>query len=197
MDYGRTFNGMLVYGCIKNRQQTIDISHTSIVFSYSNNSYSWTLFSALIKGSWLTTFTSFLIAWQKIYAAFLTINTLMLYYSYIKVSCRRNRRHSCLFMSVLPKVKYFLLCCISETGTTRLTNEIELYSIFNHVNHGKVKSLRGFFFLNWCADTPGSPYAINASDAGRCEPRLQWNNKYKPVAVSDISRDTLKGFIRR
>ena len=139
--------GMLVYGCIKNRQQTIDISHTSIVFSYSNNSYSWTLFSALIKGSWLTTFTSFLIAWQKIKVAFLTINTLMLHYSYIKVSCRRNRRHSCLFKSVLPKVKYFLLCCISETGTTRLTNEIELYSIFNHVNHGKVKSLRGFFKL--------------------------------------------------
>ena len=47
-------------------------------------------------------------------------------------------------MSVLPKVKYFLLCFISETGTTRLTNEIELYSIFNHVKHGKVKSLRGF-----------------------------------------------------
>lgn len=142
------------------------------------------------------TFTSFLIAWQKIKVAFLTINTLMLHYSYIKVSCRRNRRHSCLFMSVLPKVKYFLLCCISETGTTRLTNEIELYSIFNHVNHGKVKSLR-VFFLNWCADTPGAPYAIRASDAGRCEPRLQQNNKYKPVAVSDISRDTLKGFIRR
>ena len=51
-------------------------------------------------------------------------------------------------MSVLPKVKYFLLCCIGETGTTRLTNEIELYSIFNHVNHGKVKSLRVFLLTD-------------------------------------------------
>ena len=40
-------------------------------------------------------------------------------------------------------------------------------------------------------------YAIRASESGRYEPRLQWNNKYEPEAVSDISRDTLKGFIRR
>ena len=46
----------------------------------------------------------------------------------------------------------------------------------------------------FCADIRGSSHA---SDSGGYEPRIQWNNKYKPVAVPDISRDTLKGFIRR